>query len=164
MTGLQRDNLLFSGIVLVCVLFLVWVIPSYTPEYPGYGVAGSLVPNVTVSTILFLSLLALLSNVLSSYRARRDNKDQDLGKNEVDRIHLSHLLLFMVPSFALMPVMKRLGFLPYDLGFIATGIIFMFILQWLCGQRKPVQLLLVSTIPVNIIYVAIRYGLGVPMP
>lgn len=164
MTGPQRDTVLFSGIVLTCVLFLVWVIPTYTPEYPGYGVPGSLVPNVTVSTILFLSLLALLSPVLASYRAKRDGKDPVPDKGPVDRVHLGHLLLFMVPSFLLMPIMKRLGFLPYDLGFILTGILFMFILQWLCGQRKPVTLILVAVLPVGIIYVAIRYGLGVPMP
>ncbi|MBT8360705.1 MAG: hypothetical protein HKP41_03380 [Desulfobacterales bacterium] len=164
MTATQRDNLLFSGIVLTCVLFLVWVIPAYTPEYPGYGVPGSLVPNVAVSIILFLSLVALLPNVLSYFRAKRENQDRIPDKSPVDRVHLNHLLLFMVPSFLLMPIMKRLGFLPYDLGFILTGIIFMFILQWLCGQRKPVQLILVAVLPVGLIYVAIRYGLGVPMP
>jgi hypothetical protein len=40
----------------------------------------------------------------------------------------------------------------------------MFILQWLCGQRKPVPLTLVAIIPVGIVYAAIRFGLGVPMP
>jgi len=164
MTGLQRDNVLFSGIVLTCVFFLVWVIPRYTPEYPGYGVPGSLVPNVAVSTILFLSLLVLMSNVLSYYRAQRENQEHKPHKTPVDRVHLGHLLLFMVPSILLMPVVKLLNFLPYDLGFILTGIIFMFILQWLCGQRKPVQLILVAVLPVGLIYAAIRYGLGVPMP
>ena len=55
MTGPQRDNLMFSGILLCCVFCLAWVIPTYTPAYPGYGVPGSLVPNVAVSTILALS-------------------------------------------------------------------------------------------------------------
>ena len=63
-----------------------------------------------------------------------------------------------------MPTMKKLGFLPYDLGFILPGIIFMLIMQWLCGQRKPIPLILVAIIPIGIIYVAIRFGLGVPMP
>ena len=164
MTGPQRDNILFSGIILFCVLCLAWVIPTYTPAYPGYGVPGSLVPNVAVSLILFLSLLALLSNLIPAYRAKAGQKDQHPDRTPVDRIHLSHLLLFMVPSFLLMPTMKKLAFLPNDLGFILPGILFMLIMQWLCGQRKPVPLFLVAIIPVGIIYVAIRFGLGVPMP
>lgn len=164
MTGPQRDNLLFSSIVLSCVVCLVWVIPNYTPAYPGYGVPGSLVPNVAVSTILFLSLLALLSNLVSSSRTRRDNRAQQPDKSPVDRIHLSHLLLFMVPSFLMMPTMKKFNFLPYDLGFILPGVILMLVMQWLCGQRKPVPLVLVAVIPVGVIYTAIRFGLGVPMP
>ncbi len=164
MTGPQRDNLLFSSIVLCCVVCLVWVIPNYTPAYPGYGVPGSLVPNVAVSTILFLSLLALLSNLVSSSRTRRDNKGQQPDKSPVDRIHLSHLLLFMVPSFLMMPTMKKFNFLPYDLGFILPGVILMLVMQWLCGQRRPVPLVLVAVIPVGVIYTAIRFGLGVPMP
>ena len=165
MTGLQRDNILFSGIVLSCVLFLVWVIPAYTPAYPGYGVPGSLVPNVAVSTILILSIIALSSNLLVSRRAKRDRKKQQDDGGSVDRIHLGHLLWFMVPSFLLMPAMKKLGgVLPYDLGFIIPGIIFMLIMQWLCGQRKVVPLILVAAIPVGVVYAAIRFGLGVPMP
>ncbi len=164
MTELQRDNLLFSGIVISCVIFLIWVIPNYTPAYPGYGVPGSLVPNLTVSTILILSLLVLSSNLAASYRARRDRKEQHHDRGSVDRIHLGHLLFFMIPSFLLMPTMKKLGFLPYDLGFIVPGILFMFIMQWLCGQRKPVPLTLVAIIPVGTVYAAIRFGLGVPMP
>lgn len=165
MTGLQRDNILFSGIVLSCVFFLVWVIPTYTPAYPGYGVPGSLVPNVAVSTILILSLVALSSNLLALYKAKRDGKMQPRDESPVDRIHLGHLLFFMVPSFLLMPSMKKLGgILPYDLGFILPGILFMLILQWLCGQRKPLPLILVAVIPIGVVYGAIRFGLGVPMP
>ena len=63
-----------------------------------------------------------------------------------------------------MPAIKKLGFLPYDLGFIVASIVFMLIMQWLCGQRKPLPLLLVAVIPVGVIYSAIRFGLGVPMP
>jgi hypothetical protein len=165
MTGLQRDNILFSGIVLSCVLFLLWIIPAYTPAYPGYGVPGSLVPNVAVSTILLLSILALSFNLLASRRAKRDRQEQHHDESSVDRIHLGHLLSFMVPSFLLMPAMKKLGgLLPYDLGFLIPGILFMLIMQWLCGQRKLVPLILVAVLPVGVVYAAIRFGLGVPMP
>lgn len=165
MTGLQRDNILFSSIIFSCLLFLVWVIPAYTPAYPGYGIPGSLVPNVAVSTILILSILTLSSNLLASYRAKRDHKELQHDESAADRIQLGHLMFFMVPSFLLMPSMKKLGgLLPYDLGFIIPGIIFMLIMQWLCGQRKVLPLVLVAIIPVGTVYAVIRFGLGVPMP
>ena len=164
MTGPQRDTLLFSAIVLSSMCCLVWVIPRYTPAYPGYGVPGSLVPNVAVSTILLLSLVALISNLAAVRRSRQGSGKKAADKAPVDRIHLGNLLCFMVPSFLLMPAMKKLGFLPYDLGFILPAVLFMLIMQWLCGQRRPVSLLLVALIPVGIVYTAIRFGLGVPMP
>ena len=56
-----------------------------------------------------LSLLALLTNFVSVSRAKRDNKERRPENSPVDRIHLNHLLFFMVPSFLLMPAMKKFG-------------------------------------------------------
>jgi hypothetical protein len=56
-----------------------------------------------------------------------------------------------------MPAMQWIGFIP-------AGILFLIIIQILCGQRKPVKTALVAIIPVFILYLAMRYGLSVPMP
>ena len=162
MTRRQRENLTYSGIALGCVIFLLWAIPSQTPPYPGYGVSAALLPNVAFGLILVLSLLLLLHNVLA-YRAETSKKRAhpeertSLSISEDDKVRLWRLALFMIPCLLLMPAMSRIGFIP-------AGVAFMLVIQFLCGQRKPVPLVLVAVLPVFIVYAAMRYGLGVPMP
>ena len=159
MTKTTRDNFIFGGIVLSSLVFLLWIIPAQTPEYPGYGVPASLVPNVTVGIILVLSAMVLLRNILSFVLAKStSSEEKQLRVNiQVDRVHLWHLVCFMIPCLLLMPAMQWAGFIP-------AGIVFMLVIQYLCGQRKPVQVALVAVVPVCIMYLAMRYGLGVPMP
>lgn len=157
MTTKTRDNLVYGTIVLASLAFLLWVIPTYTPEYPGYGVPASMVPNVTVGGILVFSVLALAHNFISHARARRLGSQTVKLEGQVDRVHLLHLLKFMLPCILLMPAMKWLGFVP-------GAILFMVVIQLLCNQRKPVTLILVALVPVGIIYAAMRFLLGVPMP
>ncbi len=157
MTAGTRENLVYGAIALVSLVFLIWVIPTYTPAYPGYGVPASMVPNVTVGGILLLSAMALVRNLFVQARARQQDPREVNQDGQVDRVHLLHLVKFMLPCILLMPAMKWLGFLP-------AAIMFMLVIQFLCNQRKPVVLILVSLIPVGIIYAAMRFLLGVPLP
>ena len=162
MTRRQRDNLTYGGIALCSVIFLLWVIPAQTPPYPGYGVSAALVPNVAFGLILVFSVLLLLFNLLA-YRAEKSEKlaphavrlSEDIRQE--DRVHFWRLALFMILCLLLMPAMQWIGFIP-------AGIAFMLAMQYLCGQRKPVTLVLVAIVPVCFMYVALLYGLGVPMP
>jgi uncharacterized membrane protein (UPF0136 family) len=56
-----------------------------------------------------------------------------------------------------MPAMKLAGFIP-------AGLAFMLLIQYLCGQRKPVPAVLTAVGTVSALYAVMRYGLGVPMP
>ena len=157
MTRRKRDTIIFAGLVLGSIAFLFWVIPANMPAYPGYGVPASLLPNVTVSIVLLLSVIELLRNLLA-YRAEKIKKAA--SSEEVparEKVHLLHLILFMVPCVLLMPAMRWLGFIP-------AGVAFMLIIQFLCGQRRPVPLILVTVGTVGLLYAAMRYGLQVPMP
>ncbi len=162
MTRRQRDNLTYGGIAVGCVIFLLWVIPAQTPPYPGYGVSAALLPNVAFGIILVLAVLLMLDNLLD-YRAEKSKEPatpEERASQEIsqeDRVHFGRLALFMVPCLLLMPAMQWIGFIP-------AGIAFMVVIQFLCGQRKPVPLVLVAVLPVLALYAAMRYGLGVPMP
>ena len=163
MTRRQRENLIYGGIAVGCVIFLLWVIPAQTPPYPGYGVSAALLPDVAFGIVLLLSMLLLLHNLLA-YRAEKSKRKpatpEELASREInpeDKVHFWRLALFMIPCLLLMPAMEWIGFIP-------AGIVFMLVLQFLCGQRKPVTLALVAVVPVCIMYAAMRYGLGVPMP
>lgn len=149
---LQRD---ISGyVVMLCfsTLLLVWLIPAYSPEYPGYGVAASFVPNVAAGVILILALIGL-ARALFLLRTRKD------AEAESTAMHVGwlHLTKFFIPCAALMPAMHSLGFIP-------AGIVFMGIMQLLCGQRRPLPFVLVALIPVLVVYALMRYGLGIPLP
>ena len=158
MTETQRDNLGYTVIVLTSVVFLTWVIPTYTPPYPGYGVPASLVPNVAVGIILFLSALSLCKNLLAAFAMKKRGEAAEEGEcKEADKINWLHLVRFMVPCALLMPGMMYGGFIP-------AGIVFMLVMQYFCGQRKPIPMALVAVIPVLVVYAAMRWGLGVPMP
>jgi hypothetical protein len=161
----MRENLAYGIIVLGSVVFLGWVIPANSPPYPGYGVSTSLLPNIAVGAILVLSLLALVKNLMA-YRLTRIAGRQNGGSGKAirsttipaaDRVHLWHLTRFMALSVLLMPAMQLVGFIP-------AGLVFMLVLQYMCGQRKPLTMGLVSIVSIGVLYLAMRFGLGVPMP
>jgi hypothetical protein len=145
-------------IVLTSVVFLTWIIPTYTPPYPGYGVPASLVPHVAVGIILFLAALSLCKNLLAALAMKKRGETVEEGEcKDADKIYWLHLARFMIPCALLMPGMIYGGFIP-------AGIVFMLVMQYFCGQRKPIPMALVAVAPVLVIYAAMRWGLGVPMP
>lgn len=167
MTRIQRDTVISAAIVLTCLGFLVWVIPAYTPPYPGYGASPALVPNVAVGVMLVMALLALLRNVLVIGWGRQiaveegeypgEGGSQGSGFTQVGRVNLLHLLRFMIPCGLLVPAMGWIGFVP-------TGLVFMLVIQFIVGRRKPVPAILVAATTVAVIYAAMRYGFNVPIP
>lgn len=157
-TNTQRDNIGYAIVILLSCIFLIWVIPTYTPPYPGYGVSTSLLPNVAVGAILFLAGLGLVRNLLAARLSKKNNSvAEEEACRPADAIHWLHIARFFIPCALLLPAMAYIGFIP-------AGIIFMVILQYFCGQRKPFTMALVAVIPVLIVYAAMRWALGVPMP
>jgi hypothetical protein len=161
MTVKTRDNLVSGGISLVSVFLLLWVIPTYTPPYPGYGVSSALLPNLVFGVILALSVLSLGSNIFFHYRAKLSDSEKDRPVEEENRsednVHLWHLTSFIIPCILLMPAMQWMGFIP-------AGLLFMLLIQFLCGQRKLFTIGIVAVCTVGAMYLAMRYGLGIPMP
>jgi len=159
MTSKKRDNLVDGFVILGSLVFLLWIIPNFTPPYPGYGVSSALLPNVAFGIILVLSVVPLGNSLWSQYKAKLTSREEDQAEeiSQNDRVHLWHLASFMIPCLLLMPVMKWVGFIP-------GGLLFMILLQYLCGQRKPVTMVIVAVCTVGSIYAAMRWGLGVPMP
>ncbi|MFP4658335.1 MAG: tripartite tricarboxylate transporter TctB family protein [Desulfonatronovibrionaceae bacterium] len=157
MTKRRRDTIIYSGIIVGCLIFLFWVIPANTPEYPGYGMPAYLLPNIAVSIMLVLSGIELI-RLFMTYRAEKKKgikTDQKIAPQE--QVRLGHLLRFMIPCILLMPAIEWIGFIP-------ASLLFMLVIQYLCGQRKPMTIILVTIVTVGIIYSAMRYGLEVPFP
>ncbi len=153
MTARERENYVYGGVIAGCLVFLLWLIPKYSPPYPGYGLPTTLIPNVAVGFILLLAIVELLRNFLAARKAAAPAEPVA----EKDKAHVLHFLKFMVPCVLVLPAMKAVGFIP-------AGAVFLLLVQYLCGQRKPVTMGIVTVCAVGLMYVAMRYGLSVPMP
>lgn len=149
MTATKRDIISYGFVLLFSLALLIYVIPAFSPEYPGYGVPATLVPNIASGAMLCLALIGLAKTFFKSRRVSQ-------GETISFTIRWLHLAVFFLPCLLLMPAMH--------LGFIPSGIAFLLLLQWICGQRSWISLALVSVLPVVLVYVIMRYGLGVPMP
>ena len=151
MTELQRDTLAYGVVAAASAYLLIWIIPAYTPEYPGYGVPASLLPDIAAGFMLALSLLGLGQAALSRRKAEKS------GRGRQTAVRWRHLACFLIPCALLMPAMSLFGFLP-------AGIAFMGVIQIGCGQRRWLPMTLVAVAPVLLVYAIMRFGLGVPMP
>lgn len=162
MTLKTRDNIVSGGIALGSIFFLLWVIPTFTPPYPGYGVSSRLLPNTVIGIILALSLLSLVTGIISQYKAKSTaiEKRRPAEKDEIspeNKVHLWHLVYFMIPCILLFPALKLIGFIP-------GALLFLIIMQYLCGQRNLLTILIVAICTTSVMYVAMVYGLKVPLP
>lgn len=144
---------------------LVWAIPTYTPAYPGYGASPALVPNVSVSIILVMSLLVLARNGVSKFKGKAlppaesvyPEDGQTTGFTQVGRVKLFRLLGFMVPCALLVVAIDYIGYIP-------AALLFMLAIQFVIGTRTLVQPVVVSICSVGVLYIVMRYGFGVPVP
>jgi len=144
---------------------LTWGIPTYTPPYPGYGASPALVPNVSISVVLLMSLLAMLRNAVTRLKGKTlppsesefPEDGQTTGFTQIGRVKLSHLLSFMVPCALLVVGIEYIGYVP-------AALLFMLAIQYVIGSRKIVQPVIVSFAAVAVLYVTMRYGFGVPVP
>lgn len=157
MSTLQRDLYGYAFAAVGGTLLLGWCIPAYSPEYPGYGVPASLVPNVAAGFLLLLALLGLVRTGLALRRQRVVTSTGPSEKGAASGVVWLHLARFFLPCAALMPAMSTVGFIP-------AGVVFMLLMQWFCGQRKPVALAVVAVTPVLTLYALMRFALGIPLP
>jgi hypothetical protein len=166
----QTETAIYAGIALAGIALLVWIIPAYTPPYPGYGAPPALVPNVAVGLMLFMAVLELVRTGISQRRGRRSPADAPPsatpagsdaeasdGFTQAGQANLGHLLRFMVPCGLLVPAWTWIGFIP-------ASILFLLVVQYLVGQRRPVTAVLLALVVVAVIYAAMRYGFSVPVP
>lgn len=166
MTRIKRDTFGYLLLVGFCVVLLIWAIPTYTPEYPGYGAPPAMVPIVAVCVMLVMAGISLLRNALALYLNKTIPTDEsefpeDLGDEggftQVGRVKLLHLASIMIPCVLLLATINYIGYVP-------ASLVFLMVLQYLIGSRRWVQSIIVSIVLVAVLYIIMRYGFGVPVP
>lgn len=144
---------------------LAWGIPNYTPAYPGYGASPALVPNVSISVILLMSVLVLVRNAVTKLKGKTlppeesefPEDGQTTGFTQVGRVKLFRLLSFMIPCALFVIGIEYIGYIP-------AALLFMLVIQYVIGTRTLVQPIIVSISAVAVLYIVMRYGFGVPIP
>ena len=131
------------------ILLLLWIIPTQTPEYPGYGMPADLLPSILAWIIIAAASIDLIKTILTH-----------AGKGQPARISLAsllHLLGFLAVLGAAMPIMQLCGY------FIGSAIV-MVCLCLLCRERKPVRLGIVAACSIVCVWGALWKGLSVMLP
>jgi len=165
-TRIKRDSIAYLMVIGFCLLMLVWGIPNYTPAYPGYGAASSLVPNVAVGVMLFMACLSLVF-ILVAYYVKKplpasesefpEDLNDDGGFTQVGRVNVRYLLTVMFPSILLVIAIEYVGYLIASLGFLM-------LLQFMIGSRRWAQSVILAVVLTAVLYIIMRYGFGVPIP
>jgi hypothetical protein len=165
-TRVKRDTIAYLFIIGFCIVMLTWAIPTYTPEYPGYGASPALLSVVSVSLMLFMACLSLLYVGVASFMNKPlpveesefpEDLEQDGGFTQVGRVKMYHLARIMIPCVLLVVAIEYIG---YELASFA----FLVILQYVIGSRKWIQSIVVAIALTALLYIIMRYGFGVPVP
>ena len=99
--------------------------------------------------IAILSAIGILITVM-----QKTGKDKPC---ELTPRKFGYFLLLLLPIALSMPLMKILGFVPGSIVIIAA-------LQFLCGERRWIRIVLVSVLTAGITYAGLWYGLKLPLP
>lgn len=155
---MQKTLLVAYGLLLgLGVALLVWVIPAFTPRPSGYGISPAALPNLLAGTITVLAVWLLISTWRASRMSGKAAARSRLDLAPVGARQLLHLARFAVVLFGAFPLMELAGFFP---GSVAVLVL----LQYLCGQRRLIPMLVVAVAAAGLVYTAVRYALNVPLP
>lgn len=166
MTRIKRDSIAYLVIIGFCILMIAWGIPTYTPEYPGYGASPALVPYVSVGVIMFMACLSLLrigiavamDKAISDEESKfPEDMDAGAGFTQIGRVKLKHLASTMIPCVLLVIAIEYIAYM-------FVSFIFLMIFQYVIGSRKWAQSMVLSITLTAVLYIVMRYGFGVPVP
>ncbi len=124
--NIKRDAWGYGCMICFSLSLLFWIIPTWTPPWPGYGMPADLVPKVAAWFILLLAALGLGRNLLILHKERASAQKATCDKEEsaATRPGWLHLLIYIVPCALFMPAVALCGFIP-------AGIVFLLIIEFL---------------------------------
>lgn len=142
---------IFSSLasILFGILLLTWIIPTQTPEWPGYGMPASMLPNILAWIIIVSASINLVKTIVTGA-----GKGQSA---EISPRTFAHLLGFIAVLAAAMPIMSLLGY-------FGGSCIVMVAMCLLCRERRPLRLVIVSAATIGITWAALWKGLSVILP
>ena len=147
---MYKTNLIVYGILTAfSFLMIVWIVPTQTPEGIGYGLAPSVMPYILSTVMLICSAWLLVKTLLTRSRQQ--------GPGAFQKDDLIQLVKYIPIFFVTLPLMSWIGFIP-------VGIIILFLLQYMMGQRSILKNAAISIVITLLAYAGILYGLKAPLP
>lgn len=147
---MYRTNIASSVFTMLFgIALLGWIIPAQTPEYPGFGMPASLLPDILAWIMIVCAAANLLKTIVTG-----------AGRDKPAALSLTtfvHCLAFLIVLAASMPLMHLLGY-------FAGGAVVMAACCLLCGERRPLRLAVVTAATVFVVWAALWKGLGVMLP
>lgn len=145
---MRKANIIVSGILLVFAGFYVYLITNLPSRDLPNTLGAAFMPSVLAGLLACLCLILLIS----SYLRRNDSQIVSLPYKELRGI--AGLIVLITVYIKAMVY----------LGFILASIIFLGILTWMAGSRKPVEILIASVGVTIAVYLLFYKFFNVQLP
>lgn len=145
---MRKANIIVSGILLVFAGFYVYLITNLPSRDLPNTLGAAFMPSVLAGLLVCLCLILLIS----SYLRRNDSQIVSLPYKELRGI--AGLIVLITVYIKAMVY----------LGFILASIIFLGILTWMAGSRKPVEILIASVGVTIAVYLLFYKFFNVQLP
>ena len=145
---MRRANIVIS-IILLAFSGVYGVLISRLPSRDLPNTLGAtFVPSVLAGILVVLSLMLLVGNIISK------SEDSPVSIPKRDIFGIAGLILLIAAYIKLMSYV----------GFIPVSIVFLAILTWIAGSRKPVGILFFSVLTTCIVYFLFQKFFSVQLP
>lgn len=148
---MKKADIISAALLLsMGLLFIFVLIPAQTGEGEEYGMSPAALPTTAMVIVVGLSLLLLLQSIFS-------RKDRSGDAVPLDARSWLNIGLYSALLFLSLGAIKVIGFIPGGILSIAAFVILM-------GGRNIITIGLVAIPPPVLLYLALRYGLKIPLP
>lgn len=145
---MRRANIIISIVLIGFAGFYAYLIANLPARDLPNTLGAAFVPWVLAGSLAGLSLILLISSVL--------------GRNSNDTISLPVRELLGI-AFLLILIAGYIKLMDY-LGFVTVSVVFLGILTWVAGARKPVEIALFSITTSTLIYLLFQKFFKVQLP
>lgn len=145
---MRKANIIISIILIGFASFYAYLIANLPARDLPNTLGAAFVPWVLAGSLAGLSVILLISSILA--------------KNNSDTVSLPVRELLGI-GFLLVLIVGYVKLMDY-FGFVASSIVFLSILTWLAGSRKPVEIGLFSITTSTLVYLLFHKFFKVQLP
>lgn len=145
---MRKANIIISLILLVFSVFYAYLIANLPARDLPNTLGAAFVPWVLAGSLAGLSVMMLISSILS----KNGGGKVSLPRREL--LGIAFLLILIVCYIKLMNYF----------GFVAVSVVFLGILTWIAGARKPVEIAVFSITTATLVYLLFHKFFQVQLP